>query len=67
MQMRAKEWTEVFFLDLPEVGPITPEGIEDIKKNAHLYRGSVRFATGRVFADEEYEQRRQEILKKPLP
>lgn len=51
--MKIKAWEEVTFLDLPKVGPITTESVQDIKKKSCRYRGSVRLATGRIIVDEE--------------
>ena len=47
--------------------PVTEAALREIEKNAGKYRGSVRLAIGRIYTDQEFEQRRQRVLAQPLP
>ncbi len=53
--------------DFPCLGPVTKEVRDQMKRDAARYRGSVRLATGRVWTNEEYAERRNRVLSTPLP
>ena len=54
-------------MDFPWPSSITKETVRQVKKDSESYRGSVRFATGRIMTDEEYRKRRDTLRSKTLP
>lgn len=62
-------WKDVIDRDYPQMPPITPEDIAGIKEAVQVgeIRGDVRLATGRIWGDKEFEERRRQELEKPLP
>lgn len=65
--MPLPDWKEVVKTDFPEMGPITAGTKERIQEHRRCFRGGVRISTGRIWEDEEYEQRRTRVLSTPLP
>lgn len=58
---------EILFKDYPPLH-ITEETRQAVLDHPELHSGlSVRARMGKFYTDEEYEQRREEILSKPLP
>ncbi len=57
----SKEWNDVLDADLPKV-KITKEMVERSQKASRRVRSSVRISTGKVWADDEYEEYRNKIL-----
>jgi hypothetical protein len=65
---RLKSWQEVIALDFPEQGPVTEETVQEMVRYGQThYVGDVRLATGRVWTDKAYEERRERVLSTPLP
>ncbi len=64
--MKLKDWKDVIDFDWPR-HQITDETIAYNMVMATHYRSSARIATGRLYADNHYEIRRQKILSTPLP
>ncbi|MEA1950852.1 MAG: hypothetical protein U9N87_05675 [Planctomycetota bacterium] len=64
--MALRDWRSVVTKDYPDPGPVTNEAIQANQDDPRL-RGSIRMATGRVWDDEEYEERRNKVLNTPLP
>ncbi len=54
---------DVVNLKLPGPRPVTEKAIEVAKKYSHLFRGSVRAATGRI----KTTQKLEEMRRCPLP
>lgn len=58
---------EILFKDYPPLH-ITEETRQAVLDHPELHSGlSVRVKMGKFYTDEEYEQRREEVLSKPLP
>ncbi len=65
--MKEVDWRSFIRKDLPKIGPITKETVQYTLENAARFRGSVRSSLGRIWTDEDYEERRNRILNTPLP
>ena len=65
--MALKNWKEALDAKLPDHGPITEEMVECAANQARRYRGSTRIALGKIWTDEDFEKRRCEVLRMPLP
>ena len=61
------DWKELIDVDFPKLGEIDDEAVENMRKHAERYRGSFRMATGRVWTDSAYEERRKQVWNTPLP
>jgi len=58
---------DILFQDFPELH-ITEETRQAILEHPELHSGlSVRARIGKIYTDEEWEQRREEVLSRPLP
>ena len=53
--------------DFPQPGTITRKDLEKNADKSHRARGSVRISLVRLWADDEYERHREDVLSKPLP
>lgn len=62
-----KELLDLLDVDFPSVRPVTEETRKEIVQRAHRFRGSVRIMSGRIWTDQEFEERRKNVLAKPLP
>ena len=40
---------------------------ETVKRFAHMYRGNVRLALGRICSKEDFERKKKDVLNRPLP
>lgn len=60
------EWSRVVDTDLPKTR-VTAKSREVSLSNSRRYRGSVRVSMGRFMTDDEYETRRKNEMRKPLP
>ncbi|MBU1136168.1 MAG: hypothetical protein KJ559_01525 [Nanoarchaeota archaeon] len=68
--MLIKNLRDVIGVDLPEDIEITERTKQTMVECAQSGRyliDNVRIATGRIFTDKEYEERRERILSTPLP
>jgi len=50
-----------------EEQPVTDATLREVEKSFGVFRGSVRLATGRIYTDEQFEERRLRVLALPLP
>ena len=46
-----QDWREVYSLDYPDMACVTDKTIQLITRCAHMFRGSVRVSTGRIWTD----------------
>jgi len=53
--------------DFPDFIPVTQETIETTKRLSNKFRGSVRYATGRIWETKKYEEYRKKVIETPLP
>jgi hypothetical protein len=65
--MNLRDWKELVKEDFPEMGPVTAETIEAVEKNCYRFRGGMRISTGRIWRDDEFEERRRKVLSTPVP
>ena len=65
--MNLREWRELIREDFPEMGPTTEETTKAIEKNCDRFRGGMRISTGRIWQDDEFEERRRRVLSTPVP
>lgn len=64
---RVGNWLDVLDRDFPDTGPITKEIVAETQRLSGKHRGSMRISTGRIWTDDEYNRRRDEVKKTPLP
>jgi len=64
---RILAWNEAIKADLPTNVAVTERTREAVQAQATRFRGSVRLATGRIYTDAEYEERRTRVLNTKLP
>lgn len=65
--MTEKQLSELADRDFPDFEIRNDEDRQQVINNAKYFRGSVRISTGRFWAQEEYEERRNKVLKMKLP
>jgi hypothetical protein len=63
---RGSSWTELINEDVP-IRSFDEESFATTKRESERFRGSARFASGRVLTNAQYEAKRAAVLRKPLP
>ena len=66
-EMKTPEGADVLFKDFSPMAPVTGLTLSMIRKFGKKYRGSVRVSTGRIWTQEEYDERRTRVLNRVMP